>query len=51
MKLNEDFYCDQCKKKCTDEGLWVAKDGHEYCDYCYRFVFYPKFYGLIRDWR
>lgn len=50
MKLDKKQFCDECKQ-CMDEDnindcLWLAKDGREYCDSCYRFVFYPKWYGF-----
>tara|TARA_R100001224_G_C4024148_1_gene150363 strand:+ start:436 stop:600 length:165 start_codon:yes stop_codon:yes gene_type:complete len=50
MTIDDKNYCDECKK-CVDEDdhydcIWIAKDGREYCNYCYRFVFYPKWYGF-----
>jgi hypothetical protein len=40
--------CEACKKELVDEIIWLAKDGKQYCDYCYDNVFYPKYYGLTR---
>ncbi len=50
MKLDGKNYCSECKKRVKDDDdsdcIWIAKDGREYCDLCYRFVFYPRYYGF-----
>jgi hypothetical protein len=40
--------CGACEKELVDQIVWWAKDGKQYCDYCYENVFYPKYYGLTR---
>ena len=45
MNINDKDYCDQCKKE-VPTGIWWAKDGHEYCNACYRQK-YPKWEYLL----
>jgi len=40
MQIDDKDYCDQCKEE-VPTGIWWAKDGHEYCNTCYRQK-YPK---------
>ncbi len=41
--------CEACEKELgTDDIIWWAKDGKDYCDYCYDHVFYPEYYGFTR---
>tara|TARA_R100000900_G_scaffold111371_1_gene86944 strand:+ start:643 stop:882 length:240 start_codon:yes stop_codon:yes gene_type:complete len=51
MNLNNKNYCDECKKEIIenedgsyDDCLWVAKDGREYCNYCYQSVWKAEYF-------
>lgn len=42
--------CSGCGKQVNlkRENGWSARNGKDYCEYCYDNVFYPQYYGFTR---
>ena len=42
--------CSGCGKRVNlkRENGWSARNGKDYCEYCYDNVFYPQYYGFTR---
>lgn len=49
MKEENITPCDECGTLSGIDGYWLARDGKNYCNYCYSHVFYPKYYGFSKD--
>ena len=49
MKEEDITPCDECGTLSGEDGYWLARDGKNYCNYCYGHVFYAKYYGFTKD--